>query len=389
MSANGYRIFDSDTHVGPYMEVLDKYLTENERSRLCAWEQYKTANARGQQTYTKGQRVYRRTLGNAKAEEKPAGYMAGFTGVKREREPSPRVDHDPAERIKDMDYEGVDVNLTLPSGWFGTWTSGDDVALEAGMYRTYHRWMQDYCSDYPTRLGGVILACGRDVQGSIDEIRRWGKSKWAWAVMLYAPYGMPLDHPDFEPIWAAAAEHDLAVVLHTFTVMPPYAPGGLDNWENLFLQRSAAHPWCGMRNMAALIGSGVMDRYPALRVGTLEAGHGWLPFWMKRLDEHAATIRTALARLKMKPSEYVTSGRYFQSIEAPEGEALTKAVIDLVGTDVLMYASDYPHGESHFPETVKIAMSWDMTDAQRRKLFWDNAVRLYARAGLAATPATI
>jgi len=389
MSANGYRIFDSDTHVGPYMEVLDKYLTENERSRLSAWEQYKTANARGQQTYTKGQRVYRRTLGNAKAEEKPAGYMAGFTGVKREREPSPRVDHDPAERIKDMDYEGVDVNLTLPSGWFGTWTSGDDVALEAGMYRTYHRWMQDYCSDYPTRLGGVILACGRDVQGSVDEIRRWGKSKWAWAVMLYAPYGMPLDHPDFEPIWAAAAEHDLAVVLHTFTVMPPYAPGGLDNWENLFLQRSAAHPWCGMRNMAALIGSGVMDRYPALRVGTLEAGHGWLPFWMKRLDEHAATIRTALARLKMKPSEYVTSGRYFQSIEAPEGEALTKAVIDLVGTDVLMYASDYPHGESHFPETVKIAMSWDMTDAQRRKLFWDNAVRLYARAGLAATPATV
>src|SRR5439155_10527843 len=51
-----------------------------------------------------------------------------------------------------------------------------------------------------------------------------------------------------------------------------------DTWENLWLQRSAAHPWCGMRNMAALIGSGVMDRYPALRIGTLEAGHGWLPF---------------------------------------------------------------------------------------------------------------
>ena len=68
---------------------------------------------------------------------------------------------------------------------------------------------------------------------------------------------------------------------------------------------------------------------------------------------------------------------------------MTKAVIDLVGQDVLMYASDYPHGESHFPETVKIAMSWDMTDAQRRKLFWDNAVRLYARAGLSATPAIV
>ena len=230
----------------------------------------------------------------------------------------------------------------------------------------------------------MILATSRDVAGSVEEIRRWGKSRWAWAVMAYAPHGVPLDHPDLEPVWAEAAEHDLAVVLHTFTVMPPYAPGGLDNWENLFLQRSAAHPWCGMRNMAALIGSGVMDRYPTIRIATLEAGHGWLPFWMKRLDEHAETIRAALPALKMKPSEYVTSGRYFQSIEVPEGEGLTNAVADLVGDDVLMYASDYPHGESHFPETVGLVLAWKMNEERRRKLIWDNATRLYARAGLAA-----
>ena len=382
MAKNGYRIFDSDTHVGPFMDVLDKYLTESERTKLAGWEQYKTPNKLGQITYTKGQRIYRRRLGDAKADQAPAGYMAGFTGVKREREPSPRVDADPAERIKDMDYEGVDVNLTLPSGWFGTWTAGDDVTLETGMYRVYHRWMQDYCSDYPQRLGGVILVTSRDVKSGVEEIRRWGKSRWAWGVMAYAPYGVPIDHPDLEPIWAEAAAHDLAIILHTFTVMPPYAPGGLDTWENLFVQRSAAHPWCGMRNMAALIGSGVMDRYPKLRIGTLEAGHGWLPFWMRRLDEHARTIRAALPELKMMPSEYVTSGRYFQSIEVPEGGDMTNAVIDLVGEDVLMYASDYPHGESHFPETVKLALAWEMKEERRRKLMWDNACRLYARAGL-------
>jgi uncharacterized protein len=100
-----------------------------------------------------------------------------------------------------------------------------------------------------------------------------------------------------------------------------------------------------MCNMAALIGSGVMDRYPTLRVGTLEAGHGWLPFWMARLDEHAETVKAALPELGHKPSEYVTGGRYFQSIEIPEGARLTNTVIDLVGDHVLMYASDYPHGE--------------------------------------------
>jgi predicted TIM-barrel fold metal-dependent hydrolase len=104
---------------------------------------------------------------------------------------------------------------------------------------------------------------------------------------------------------------------------------------------------------------------------------------MKRIDEHYETIRAALPALAMKPSDYVTSGRYFQSIEVPEGAGLTNAVADLVGDDVLMYASDYPHGESHFPQTVKMAFEWQMSPQRRRKLMWDNAVRFYTRAGLA------
>jgi hypothetical protein len=111
------------------MEVLGKYLAGGDKARLAGWEQHKTVNRNGHPTYTRGQHFYRRRLGDAAADQAPAGNMARFTGVEREREPSPRVDHDPAERIRDMDYEGVDVNLTLPSGWFGTWTTGDDVAL--------------------------------------------------------------------------------------------------------------------------------------------------------------------------------------------------------------------------------------------------------------------
>ena len=131
-----------------------------------------------------------------------------------------------------------------------------------------------------------------------------------------------------------------------------------------------------------MIGSGVMDRYPTLRLGTLEAGHGWLPFWMARLDEHAKTIKAALPELRHFPSDYVMSGRYFQSIEIPEGAPLTNAVADLIGDDVLMYASDYPHGESHFPESTGVVMSWHMGEDRKRKLLWDNAARLYRRAAL-------
>jgi predicted TIM-barrel fold metal-dependent hydrolase len=382
MARDGYRIFDADTHVGPDAAILERYLSRAERDRLAGWEQFRARDRYGHVTYTRGQRRYRRRLGAARPEQDPGGYMAGFTGVARAREPSPRVDADPAARIADMDYEGVDVNLTLPSGWFGTWTAGDDVALEMAMYRAYHRWMDEYCGAFPRRLGGVILAGARDIAGALAEMRLWGRAAWAWGVLVYAPAGMPLDHPDLEPLYAAAAELDLALVLHTFTVMPPYAPGGLDTWDNLWLQRSAAHPWCGMRNMAALIGSGVMDRHPSLRIATLEAGHGWLPFWIRRLDEHAETIRAALPRLRHRPSEYVTGGRYFQSIEIPEGAALTNAVAELIGDDVLVYASDYPHGESHFPQSTALVLGWDMPPARKRKLLWDNARRLYARAGV-------
>src|SRR2546427_2622872 len=97
-----------------------------------------------------------------------------------------------------------------------------------------------------------------------------------------------------------------------------------------------------MRNVAALVGAGVMDRYPKLRVATLEAGHGWLPFWMSRIDEHAETIAAAIPKLRAKPSDYVTGGGYFQSIQNPGGEKLTNAGIDLVGEGVLMYAPHYP-----------------------------------------------
>lgn len=381
MAKNGFKIFDSDTHVGPTMEVLEKYLSDADKTKLAGWEQYKSTAKAGRTTYNKGQRIYRRKLGTASPDTTPAGYMAGFTGAHGARKPFPTTDVHVDKRLEDMDFEGVDVNLTFPSGWFGTFTTGDDVALEASMYRAYNSWMADYCAAAPSRLGGVILVSGRDIKGSLEEIKKHGKSPWAWGILPYAPYGMPLDHPDLEPVWAAAQEYDLTVSMHTFTVMPPYAPGGLDNWENLFLQRSAAHPWCGMRNMASLIGAGVMDRYPTLRIATLEAGHGWLPFWLARIDEHAKTIASEIPKLKHLPSEYAMSGRYFQSIEVPEGEKLTNAVMDLVGDGVLMYASDYPHGESHFPHTVEMAMDWNSTSQVRKqKLFWDNAVKAYPRA---------
>jgi len=86
-----------------------------------------------------------------------------------------------------------------------------------------------------------------------------------------------------------------------------------------------------------------------------------------------------LPALQHTPSEYVQSGRYFQSIEMSEGPELTEMVARQLGDGILMYASDYPHGESWFPKSVETVMGWSLSDDLKQKLFWDNPLRFYRR----------
>ncbi len=85
--------------------------------------------------------------------------------------------------------------------------------------------MDEFCGPYPDRLKGPIVASTRDVAEAVEEIKRWGTSKWAVAVQPLLDNDMPVDHPDLEPIWRAAEDHDLAIVHHSFTWSPPYFPG--------------------------------------------------------------------------------------------------------------------------------------------------------------------
>jgi len=153
MARDGYRIFDSDTHVGPDAAILSQYLSAAEKQRLAGWAEYEARDRHGGSPTPRVSDAIAAASGTPSRIPRRPGTWPGLPGVKRSREPSPRVDADPAARIADMDFEGVDVNLTLPSGWFGTWSAGDDMTLEMAMYRAYHRWMEDYCGAYPARLG--------------------------------------------------------------------------------------------------------------------------------------------------------------------------------------------------------------------------------------------
>jgi len=288
-------------------------------------------------------------------------------------------DDNAANRVADMDEEGTDIHFLIPTSWVGT-VGLDDPALEVGLTRAYHRHMAAFCGQFPNRLKGLIRAPARDVDAAVKEIRRWGKSDWAVAVQPSLGQHVPADHPDLEPIWHAAADLDLPIVHHSSTWNPPYYPGYRDVWDNIFIGRLASHPWGAMRFVASFIGGGILDRYPSLRLGVLECGFGWLPFWGRRMDEQYAYVGST-AELKMKPSEYLTSGRFFCSIERQEGEDMFRMVTAFLGDGALMYASDYPHSECQFPNSVDNVMAWKSLGRDtREKLFWGNATRFFRRS---------
>jgi len=391
MARAGYRIFDADTHIIEPAEPIEEYLTMADRAKLAALGPLvERAPAKaGMSRYRIGKRpALNRRLGSRERVEPPSAAARGAKDggtpwdVRWQGPPFPseRVSVDSHARVHDMDLEGVDVNMILPSGGVPAFCALDDAALEQAMYRAYHRFLADYCAPYPDRLTGVLLVSARDPAGSVSEIRRCGDEDWPVGILPICPPAMSLDDPDWEPIWAAAQAHDLTVVIHSFTMTVPYPPGIWDTWDNVFLQRAAGHVWNAQRNMAALIGAGVLDRHPRLRLTSLECGHGWLASWAARLDELAEMSRHALPPLARKPSEYIRGPQYFQSIQLHEGEQSLRHAIEALGEDTLMFATDYPHSESWFPKSVEAVLGWrSISETARRKLLWDNAAQCYAR----------
>jgi len=220
------------------------------------------------------------------------------------------------------------------------------------------------------------VVSNRAIAESVEEIRRWGRSRWAVGIQAHLTIGFPLDHPDLEPIWAAADEAGLCVAHHSFT---SGYPGYRDLWDNPFIGRTASHPWAAMRAVSAFFGAGIMDRHPNLRFCVLESGFGWLPFWAARMDDQAEYLSYAVPEnLARSPGEYITSGRFFASLVIHEGEKMAKMVSDYLGDNIIMYSSDYPHAESRFPESADRVLAWkSLGDGVMRKMLWDNAVACF------------
>jgi len=381
---NGMKIYDADTHVRPSAESLRPHLSSKVLEAVPDLEDKREpikVGLAGEQHQPPYRHTYKfaahkgwssskpRILGEAAPRENAERKFQKFMGVTF---PSPRTDDDNAEgRLRDMDREGSDVHFIVSNSGPGH----PDPDIEMEFIAAQNRYLDTFCGTNPHRLKSSLTVTPVSIQKSVEEINRWGDKPWAVAIHPSLPLDYPLDHPDMYPIWDAAQKKGLAVIHHSFATG---YPGYRDLWENPFIGRCASHPWAAMRAVSAFIGGGLMDRFPDIKFGVLESGFGWVPFWSRRMDDQMEYVGYT-AELKHKMSDYFTSGRFFTSIEQHEGADMARIFNEVLGDDVLMFGSDYPHAESRFPESADRVLTWqNMLGAEAmKKMMWDNPVRFF------------
>lgn len=253
---------------------------------------------------------------------------------------------DPAARLAVLDEEGIDHAVMFPSLWL---LSGDlaDPAVAVASARAYNRWMADFVATDPARLFGVGVCPLQAVDEAVAEIGRMAASGLSALTFRPERYdGLELYSEEMDRVWAAAADANLTVAIHgSFgSRMPSFAR---TRYTNQFFVHMVCHPFEQMAAVMEIVASGVLDRHPGLRVGFLESGLGWLPYWLERLDEHRATLGSLMPALKRDPTE-IWSEQCFVTMEADEGEAFAQlAGMGLAHT--VVWGSDYPHYDCTYP----------------------------------------
>jgi predicted TIM-barrel fold metal-dependent hydrolase len=245
------------------------------------------------------------------------------------------------------------------------------------MFRAYNRYVGRQCGTNPRRLKWAGLLPLRDSRAgvaAIAELQEYG----ATAAVVFGTAGeRMLSHESFAPVWDEFARCGLPLCVHMGRSYPPL--------DHLLDTRPAVHTLAmglpAQLAFVAIVAQGMLDRYPELRVAFLEFGAEWLFYVVGRLGHYWPSYqRDAIARdmgkLALSPIEdYVKSGRLFVAPEAHDSMLL--AEMGLIGEGQILFASDYPHGEGRDDAASEFLERTDLSDDQKRRILYDNAVRFY------------
>lgn len=383
-----YRILDADRHVIEPIEMWREYLTPAFRERAPYLEaspvdrsaahsedeagRVLPAMPRSPSLMLEGQPVMHKLSERARVElmkENVRRAMLLHEGTR------------PDGHLRAMDRSGIEMAFLYPT--YASYVIGVDFIepdFAAALARAYNDWLRDFCALDRERLRGVGIISLHDPAQAALEVERVAGFGWRAVVLRPNPvYGRTLGDPTYEPFWAACERCDMAVGLHegTHSRLPA---AGADRFRTRFALHACSHPMEQMMAFLALYQSGVFERHPGLRVGFLEAGCGWVPYWLWRLDEEYRHLAGELdGRVSVEPS-VCFQRQCFVGFEP--GERYLPDMLALVGPDRLIFGTDFPHPDhdGDLAETA-LALRANMADDTLRALLWDNAARFYGVAG--------
>jgi predicted TIM-barrel fold metal-dependent hydrolase len=289
----------------------------------------------------------------------------------------PPASYIPQERLKLLDSWGVDAGVLFPTVGI-LWDVADD-ALASAYARAYNNWINDFASYNRQRIIAIAHIALQHVESALAELKRCIKLGFKGIFLAPEPInGKRFSHPDFDPIWAECQESGIPVCLHVI-VRFNRAPGLLGNFYQPGEFRAVYGFALGgfaqvVPAAMTMICDGLFDRFPRLKVLCVEAGCGWAPYIMDRLDEKYEHLGWTYP-LKLKPSGYFRRNMWV--VAEPE-ERTIGAVMDLMGEDRVLWGSDFPHIDSTMEASTLIRAGIAGLSAERqRKLLGGNAASLF------------
>jgi predicted TIM-barrel fold metal-dependent hydrolase len=282
------------------------------------------------------------------------------------------------QRLQDMAYDGIDVEILFPNKGLSMWATPDPQFAMA-QCRVYNDWVWETYAPYKEKMIPIACLATGDLEGTLAEIERVAKMGFRLLTLPCKPIwgAHNVEHPNynlplFDPMWALIQEANLPITFHVSTGRDPRASRGNGGAVINYVTHSLSPT---IEPVANLCASGVFERFPGLKFATVEAGIGWVPWLLDAMDEaylkHHFWVRPKLQGL---PSDYYRAHGFATFQEDRAGLELA-VTYDLV--DNFMWANDYPHHEGTWPhsaEAIERTMGM-LNDAQRAKVVGLNAAR--------------
>jgi len=218
---------------------------------------------------------------------------------------------DPIARQDDMVVDGVAAEVLYPSLGLGLYCV-KDAALQESLFRTYNDWIIEYCNKVPDRLYGIALLSMYDIDHAIAEMERCKKAGGIVGTMIWQVPDpkLPFTSDHYERFWAASQDLGLPVHLHILTgfgeSMNRQTSHGINRYRIGVQQTREIED-----ALFDMIFSGVLERYPKLKIVSVENEIGWMPFWLEKCDKgykrHRHSEKVPMTKL---PSEYFAEQIY-------------------------------------------------------------------------------